>query len=75
MPINRHALTALRTKDGQTMTALAGKAQIALSTLNDIEKGRRGAGPETIKRLALALNVPVSALEAVSDVVTDGVAV
>lgn len=62
--INREALTAIRTKDGQSMAQLARAAGISRQNLNEIEKGRRKASGVLRKRLALALNVPVSAIEA-----------
>jgi transcriptional regulator with XRE-family HTH domain len=62
--INREALTAIRTKDGQSMAQLARAAGISRQNLNEIEKGRRNASGVVRKRLALALNVPVSAIEA-----------
>ena len=62
--INREALRAIRVKDGQSMAQLARGAGISRQYLNDIEKGRRGASPDVRRRLAAALNVPTSAVEA-----------
>ena len=62
--VNREALTAIRTKDGQSMAQLARAAGISRQNLNEIEKGKRGASGAVRKRLAMALNVPVSAIEA-----------
>jgi len=62
--VNAEALTAIRSKDGQSMAQLARGAGISRQYLNDIEKKRRSAGPAVRRRLALALNVPVSAIEA-----------
>ena len=62
--VNREALTAIRTKDGQSMAQLARSAGISRQNLNEIEKGKRGASGAVRKRLAMALNVPVSAIEA-----------
>lgn len=64
MGVNKDALTAIRNKDGMTKTQLAEAAGISLQYLCDIEVGRRGAKPDVMKRLAAALNVPVSAIEA-----------
>ena len=62
--INREALTAIRTKDGQSMAQLARAAGISRQNLNEIEKGRRKPSVGLRKRLALALNVPISAIKA-----------
>jgi transcriptional regulator with XRE-family HTH domain len=62
--VNAEALTAIRRKDGQSMAQLARAARISRQYLNDIEKRRRSAGPDVRRRLAMALNVPVSAIEA-----------
>ena len=62
--INREALTAIREKDGQSKAQLARAAGISRQNLYEIEKGDRGASAVLRKRLAMALNVPVSAIEA-----------
>lgn len=67
MAINPHALKAIRVKDGQSMSGLSRASGVSVSMINDIEKGRRGAGPDTIKALARALNVPMSAIETPSE--------
>ncbi|MFG1997898.1 helix-turn-helix domain-containing protein [Spirillospora sp. NPDC048911] len=61
--INVAALTAIRSKDGQSKKELAHRAGISLQYLCDIEAGRRGCRPAVIARLAEALNVPKSAIE------------
>jgi transcriptional regulator with XRE-family HTH domain len=67
--INRAALIALRVKDGQSIAQLAHAAGIRQPTLSQIEGGRYGASEATRKRLASALNVPLSAIETqISDV-------
>jgi transcriptional regulator with XRE-family HTH domain len=62
--LNCEALTAIRTKDGQSMAQLARAAGMSRQNLSEIEKGHRGTSGVTRKRLAMALNVPVSAIEA-----------
>jgi DNA-binding XRE family transcriptional regulator len=62
--INRAALIALRVKDGQSVAQLAHAAGIARPTLLQIEGGRYGCSEAVRKRLASALNVPLSAIEA-----------
>jgi len=65
-------LRVLREKDGHTLTSLAaavppgpGEAEkgMSLGYLSDLENGRRQPNPAITKRLARALNVPVSVLE------------
>jgi transcriptional regulator with XRE-family HTH domain len=76
--VNRFALADLRVKDGQSMRELARRAGISAPTLSNIEAGKRNAGPAVRKRLALALNVRVSSIEAqlieASDPVAEDVA-
>lgn len=62
--INRYALEALRIKDGHTKASLAAAAQISPQYYGDLEAGRRGSrvDPAVVKRLAVALDVPMSAL-------------
>lgn len=52
----------LRTKRGITQQALATAAGISRPFLVDIEKGRRGAKPDTWSRIAGALGVTVADL-------------
>lgn len=63
MNVNHAALSAIRAKDGMTKKQLAEASGISLQYLCDIESGRRGAKPDVMKRLAAALNVPLSAIE------------
>ena len=56
-------LRAIRTKDGTTLTDLHHKTGTSLSHLSDLENGRRLPTPQILKKLARALNVPVSVLE------------
>lgn len=53
----------VRTKDGQSLTDLHHKTGISLGHLSDLENGRRLPTPQILKKLAKALNVPVSVLE------------
>lgn len=52
----------LRTERGITQQALATAAEISRPFLVDIEKGRRGAKPDTWSRIAGALGVTVAEL-------------
>lgn len=58
-----HELRVLRTKDGQSITSLAAQAQMSLSHLSDLERGRQLPSAEVVRKLAVALNVPRSVLE------------
>ena len=50
---------ALRRWRGLTQSALAAKAAVGQGYLSDIENRRRTGAPETLERLARALQVPV----------------
>lgn len=63
MGINTAALASLREKDGQTKAQLAARVGISPQYYGDIEAGRRGAKPDVLRRIAVALNVPLSAIE------------
>jgi transcriptional regulator with XRE-family HTH domain len=53
---------ALRQHAGMTLTELAGRSGLAVSTLSKIESGQLLPGYETIQRLAVGLNVDVAEL-------------
>lgn len=63
--VNGAAVKVLRDKDGQSATEFAKRLGISLSYLGDIEAGRSNLrrNPGLIKRIAEALNVPVSSIE------------
>lgn len=56
-------LRVIREKDGHTLTSLAKAAGMSLGYLSDLENGRRWPNAQMTKKLAIALNVPVSVLE------------
>jgi len=62
--INRYALQALRTKDGQSKASLAAAADISPQYYGELESGKRGTRPDpaVVRRLADALDVPMSAI-------------
>lgn len=62
MHLNRHALRAIRERSGLSITALAARAGVSQPHLSNLESGRRQASPAVLRRLALALAVPVVAL-------------
>ena len=51
-------LKAIRNRRGETQSHLKFKTGIAQGYLSDLESGRRTGTPETIAKLAQALNVP-----------------
>jgi DNA-binding XRE family transcriptional regulator len=51
-------LKAIRNRRGETQSRLNLKTGIAQGYLSDLESGRRAGTPETIAKLAQALNVP-----------------
>jgi len=53
-------IKALRRWRGVTQSALAAKAGVGQGYLSDIENRRRTGAPETLARLAQALDVPLS---------------
>lgn len=54
----------LRTAKGITQTKLAEDANVTQPFINDLEHGRRGAKPDTFRRIAEALGVTPEELEA-----------
>lgn len=56
-------LRVTRTKDGHSLASLSKTAKISLGYLSDLEGGHRWPNPTQVKKLALALNCPVSTLE------------
>lgn len=52
-------LKMLRRRRGLTQRELAEAAEISQTTVYELESGRRGAYPKTVRRLALGLNVEV----------------
>lgn len=56
-------LRVIREKDGHSLTSLAKAADMSLSYLSDLENGRREPNARMTKKLASALNVPVSVIE------------
>jgi transcriptional regulator with XRE-family HTH domain len=58
-----HELRINRTRDNRTLTELAQSAGMSLSHLSDLERGRQLPSAEATRKLATALNVPISVLE------------
>lgn len=61
----------IRNGQGLTQVQLAEMANVSQPYLLDLEKGRRGAKPETWQRIADALNVTVDELRGVDDESSD----
>ncbi|HUX70847.1 MAG TPA: helix-turn-helix transcriptional regulator [Cellulomonadaceae bacterium] len=58
------SLRVIREKDGHTLTSLAKAAGgMSLGYLSDLEAGKREPNPAITRRLAVALNVPISVIE------------
>lgn len=55
-------IKALRKEKGVTQILLAKLAEVSQPYINDLENNRRGAKPETYKRIADALGVSVDDL-------------
>jgi transcriptional regulator with XRE-family HTH domain len=55
-------LRTLRTLNGDTLTSLATRADMALSYLSELENGHREPNARVTKKLAEALKVPISVL-------------
>ena len=56
-------LRVIREKDGHSLTSLAQAAGMSLGYLSDLENGRRWPNAKVTRKLAMALNVPMSVLE------------
>lgn len=67
-------LRVIREKDGHSLTSLAAAADMSLGYLSDLENGRREPNATVTKKLAIALNVPVSVLEKHRRITADEVA-
>jgi transcriptional regulator with XRE-family HTH domain len=67
-------LRVMRTKDATTLTELAATCDppMSLSYLSDLERGRQLPSAEVTRKLAAALNVPISVLERKRHIDDDG---
>lgn len=72
MRINHAALRVIRERTGYSQTKAAELAQIDRANYAHIEAGRRPGTPEQIKAIAVALQIPVTAI--VLDPVPEAVA-
>jgi len=67
-------LRVIREKDGHSLTSLAKTVGMSLGYLSDLENGRRRPSATMTRRIARALNVPVSVLEKPRPLDSQGVA-
>lgn len=65
-------LRVIRTKDGHSLSSLAKAADISLAYLSDLENGHRWPNATQLKKLAIALNCPMSVLERHRNVDSEG---
>lgn len=56
-------LRVLREKNGDSLTSLSKRSTVSLSYLSQLESGDREPNATVTKKLAIALNVPLSVLE------------
>ncbi|MBZ4500144.1 helix-turn-helix transcriptional regulator [Mycobacterium avium subsp. hominissuis] len=68
-------LRVIRTKDGHSLASLSRESGISLGYLSDLEGGHRWPNPTQLKKLATALNCPVSVLERHRNADSDGASV
>lgn len=62
MKLNREALRVVRERTGLSQADLAGLAGVDRTLVYRLERGQRNASPTVIKKLAVALDVPLGAL-------------
>lgn len=60
--MNPAALTAIREMAGMSQAELARRSGLSQGHISELERAEKRARPATIKKLALALAVPVPAL-------------
>ena len=60
--VNGPAVRVIREAFGIRQTDLAARAEIAKSTLSHVEKGARQVSPNTLRKLASGLRVPIEAI-------------
>lgn len=65
-------LRVIRTKDGQSLAELSRNSGVSLGYLSDLEGGHRWPNPTQVKKIATALNVPMSVLERHRNADSDG---
>lgn len=68
-------LRVIRTKDGHSLASLSKASGVSLGYLSDLEGGHRWPNATQLKKLALALNCPVSVIERHRNVDSDGNAI
>lgn len=54
------AIREIRKKQGLSQVELSQKTGLTQATLSNIESGRKRPGPETLDKISVALNIPIS---------------
>lgn len=62
MVLNGSALQAIRERTGLTQSALAEATGVSQGRISELEAGRLNVRPGTVKALAAALAIPITAL-------------
>lgn len=57
------SLRVIRERNGDSLTSLSKRSGVSLSYLSQLENGDRDPTPAATKKLAMALNVPLSIIE------------
>ena len=70
MQLNREALTAIRERSGMNRSQLAAASGVDRTLVHRIETGERKASADVIRKLAIGLKVPVTALIGSADEVS-----
>lgn len=65
-------LRVVRTKDGHSLTSLAKASGVSLGYLSDLEGGHRWPNSVQLKKIASALNCPISVIERHRNADSDG---
>lgn len=60
--LNGAAVRVIRELSGISLTDLAARAGIAKASLSNIERGIHGTAPETNRKLATAMGVPLESI-------------
>jgi transcriptional regulator with XRE-family HTH domain len=71
--MNPAALTAMRVLGGLSQAELSRRSGVSQGHISELERGDKNASPATIKKLAVAMAVPMAALMTV-DAPVDGAA-
>lgn len=62
MVLNGSALQVIRERTGLTQTDLAKQTGVSQGRISELESGRKNVKPQTVKALAAALAIPLTAI-------------